>query len=269
MAVTMDGAFRSGPGNDSLIPDLISSVHVLPRGKIKPGAELLLDYDYQPGALGHHDYDLFAGLPDHLPWPPPNSSAALKPMHLTPSPTPSRGSTSRRLSRGGHRRRTMAKVGATADGRNEAMLGDTHSNLHEGKGSGSFTEPLYYAGHKQKLEALIDLFATRGDPLVGIHLNHDEINGAETPFVHALFNFIRTKNRIFAKTDPGQAGKVGNSHVSAGVARDRRSLLSNLTNGELLMESVNNLTAVIVDKQPGIIPFVYDDMCVKPFFDTP
>ena len=111
----MDGAFRSGPGNDSLIPDLISSVHVLPGGKIKPGAELLLDYDYQPGALGHHDYDLFAGLPDHLPWPPPNSSAALKPMHLTPSPTPSRGSTSRRLSRGGHRRRTMAKVGATAE----------------------------------------------------------------------------------------------------------------------------------------------------------
>jgi hypothetical protein len=30
------------------------------------------------------------------------------------------------------------------------------------------------------------------------------------------------------------------------------------------MESVNNLTAVIVEKQPGIIPFVYDDMCVKP-----
>jgi hypothetical protein len=39
---------------------------------------------------------------------------------------------------------------------------DMHSNLHEGKGSGSFTEPLYYAGHKQKLEALIDLFHTRG-----------------------------------------------------------------------------------------------------------
>ena len=44
----------------------------------------------------------------------------------------------------------------------------------------------------------------RGDPLVGIHLNHDEING---------------------------------------VARDRRSLLSNLTNGELLMRSINNLTS--------------------------
>ena len=61
----------------------------------------------------------------------------------------------------------------------------------------------------------------RGDPLVGIHLNHDEING---------------------------------------VARDRRSLLSNLTNGELLMRSINNLTSIITAKQPGITPFVYDDM---------
>jgi len=61
----------------------------------------------------------------------------------------------------------------------------------------------------------------RGDPLVGIHLNHDEING---------------------------------------VARDRRSLLSNLTNGELLMRSINNLTSIITGKQPGITPFVYDDM---------
>ena len=40
-------------------------------------------------------------------------------------------------------------------------------------------EPLYYEGHKAKLEALISLFQTRGDPLVGIHLNHDEINSAE------------------------------------------------------------------------------------------
>ena len=40
------------------------------------------------------------------------------------------------------------------------MLGDTHTNLNEGKGSGSFMEPLYYSGHKEKLEAMIDLFAT-------------------------------------------------------------------------------------------------------------
>ena len=44
------------------------------------------------------------------------------------------------------------------------------------------------------------------------------------------------------------------------MARDRRSLLSNLTNGELLMRSINNLTSVIAAKQPGITPFVYDDM---------
>lgn len=56
---------------------------------------------------------------------------------------------------------------------------------------------------------------------MGIHLNHDEING---------------------------------------VARDRRSLLSNLTNGQLLMRSINNLTSIITAKQPGILPVVYDDM---------
>jgi len=55
------------------------------------------------------------------------------------------------------------------------ILGDTHSNLNEGKGSGSFTEPLYYSGHKEKLEAMIDLFATRGDPLVAIHLNRASV----------------------------------------------------------------------------------------------
>ena len=44
------------------------------------------------------------------------------------------------------------------------------------------------------------------------------------------------------------------------MARDRRSLLSNLTNGELLMRSINNLTSILTAKQPGITPFVYDDM---------
>jgi hypothetical protein len=56
---------------------------------------------------------------------------------------------------------------------------------------------------------------------VGIHLNHDEING---------------------------------------VARDRRSLLSNLTNGQLLMQSLNRLSKIIRAKQPSIWPVVYDDM---------
>jgi len=230
-----------------LAPQLLTSMQILAGGDIKQGAKLLLDYDYQPGPMGHHDYDLWAGLSDHLPWPPNTTTTTT--AH--------------------YRRRTdLQQLGATV----AVGLGDAHSNLGEGKGSGSFMEPLYvptvrtlytlytpaphatrhcnairrctphlrllarsarthtrtharwhryYSGHKEKLEALIDVFQQRGDPLVGIHLNHDEING---------------------------------------IARDRRSMLSNLTNGQLLMQSINRLTSIITAKQPGITPFVYDDM---------
>ena len=68
MQVTMDGNFRSGPNSTSLTSSLLSFVHVLPGGNINVGQELVLDYDFQPGAMGHHDYDLWEGLSDHLPW---------------------------------------------------------------------------------------------------------------------------------------------------------------------------------------------------------
>ena len=220
--MTSDGNFRgdqsSKAGNSGSQGDLdgslASKVQVLAGGAIKPGSKLLLDYDFQPGPMGHHDYDLWDGLTDHLPWPPNATDSSSSDRFYGAGASPKR---KRRLSRSALRARAAMKDSVGGG----VSLGDSHSNLGEGKGSGSFMEPLYYEGHKAKLEALITLFQTHGDPLVGIHLNHDEING---------------------------------------VARDRRSLLSNLTNGQLLMRSINNLTAIITAKQPGILPIVYDDM---------
>lgn len=213
-----DYSSKSGKpaGPADLDVTLVSKVQVLAGGTIKPGSDLVLDYDFQPGAMGHHDYDLWAGLTDHLPWPP--NATAFVSGNFSSDFSGATLKRMRRLSRSALRFRATTKVAAASDG---VLLGDTHSNLGEGKGSGSFMEPLYYEGHKAKLEALISLFQTHGDPLVGIHLNHDEING---------------------------------------LARDRRSLLSNLTNGQLLMRSINNLTSIITAAQPGILPVVYDDM---------
>ena len=100
----------------------------------------------------------------HIPSISAAEPAAEPAMHLVPRPTSAHNS--RRLTR------KAARHQAVRDG---VILGDTHSNLNEGKGSGSFTEPLYYSGHKEKLEAMIDLFATRGDPLVAIHLNRASV----------------------------------------------------------------------------------------------
>ena len=72
------GGKVAGPGLNS---GLMSTVHVVPGGAIKPGSKLLLDYDFQPGPMGHHDYDLWAGLTDHLPWPPNTTTIT---MHLPP-----------------------------------------------------------------------------------------------------------------------------------------------------------------------------------------
>jgi hypothetical protein len=35
---------------------LHTSVVAVKGGRIKPGSKLLLDYDFQPGPMGHHDY---------------------------------------------------------------------------------------------------------------------------------------------------------------------------------------------------------------------
>jgi len=62
-------------------------------------------------------------------------------------------------------------------------LGDSHSNIGEGKGSGSFTEPLYYSGHQEKLEALIDLFQQHGVFTLTSELVHS--SSLQHNFVHA------------------------------------------------------------------------------------
>ena len=130
-------------GQADLDASLVSKVQVMAGGTIKPGSSLLLDYDFQPGAMGHHDYDLFAGLTDHLPWPP-NATALSGHSSSVISGASTR---KRRLSRSALRARAATKDAAASDG---VLLGDTHSNLGEGKGSGSFMEPLYYEGHKVK-----------------------------------------------------------------------------------------------------------------------
>ena len=65
------------------------------------------------------------------------------------------------------------------------------------------------------------MFATRGTPLKYLNLNYDELQA---------------------------------------VARDSRTLTSGLTNGELLADSINRITAGIKQKFPNITLLFWDDM---------
>ena len=60
--VTGTGNFRDKSNTSMLDASLLSSLHASSGGKIRPGAKLWVDYDFQPGSMGFHTYDLWSGL---------------------------------------------------------------------------------------------------------------------------------------------------------------------------------------------------------------
>jgi hypothetical protein len=191
-------SFRDTQNTSELDVTMLTTVRPLSGGKLKPHQALLLDYDLQPGSMGHHTYDVWRGLTTHLPWPPAGVHGAAAddgaedwpiplPMHLAGRPS----------------------------------LGDTHNTLQEGAGAGCFVEPNYYAGHKAGLAGITEYFQQQGGRITHYFLNHDEIHG---------------------------------------MAKDSRSLLSGLTNAELVTKSMNGLTAIVKDLDPRAEVLIYDDM---------
>ena len=60
--VTGAGSFRDKTNTSSLDASLLSSLHASSGGRIRPGATVWVDFDFQPGSMGFHTYDLWRGL---------------------------------------------------------------------------------------------------------------------------------------------------------------------------------------------------------------
>ena len=119
------GAFRSAANRSELEPTLLSALQASHGGKLHPGDKLLLDYDLQPGTMGFHTYDLWAGLVGHFPYPPASPQAA-------PPGLPARPPLARR------RQRLGGSAGLGAG------LGSPHTDLGSGFQSGDLFDPLYF-----------------------------------------------------------------------------------------------------------------------------
>lgn len=60
----------SAPGAAALDSARTAHVAKVPGGALPAGATVYVWYDYQPGVMGHHDYDSWGGEGPHMPWPP-------------------------------------------------------------------------------------------------------------------------------------------------------------------------------------------------------
>jgi hypothetical protein len=144
-------------------------------GKLKPGDKVVVDYDFQPGPMGFHTYDLWSGLSGHLPWPPPSDVDAS--THMSSSSRGGGGGggvAADRLQlgpesdvRSKHRRHHRQRSGRPSQrAANDLGLGSPHSDLDwSPTPAGSFTEPLYFSIAINATIALLDMFATRGTPV--------------------------------------------------------------------------------------------------------
>ena len=129
-------------------PVLQTGLTALNGSRLAPGARVLVDYDFQPGQMGFHDYDLYRGLPDHLPWPPNQTSSSRR--RLSPQRDRRRRRRRRRLS--------------------------PHNDFDWGCQSADFVDDLYYEVALNKTFALLDFMAAHGVPLEYINLDYDELN---------------------------------------------------------------------------------------------
>eukprot|EP00039_Didymoeca_costata_P021443 m.344545 g.344545 ORF g.344545 m.344545 type:complete len:830 (+) comp24646_c0_seq1:87-2576(+) len=198
--LTFTPNFRGTKQNESYVinPLLTLQIKLTPNSRIQKGSSVLIDYDFQPGFMGFHDYDVFGGLPDHLPWPADSSSG-----------NGCFSSYYQNL----QKRRKYKKT---------TNVGSPHNDLAWGSvGIGCFVEPLYYDVAVDQALSLISLFAKNGTPITYINLNYDELRG---------------------------------------IARDSRSILSNLTNGELLALSLNTINKRVDEVYPNVTILYWDDM---------
>jgi hypothetical protein len=116
--------------------------------RLQPGQKVLIDYDFQPGSMGLHDYGVYRGLPDHFPYPP-NATAQM--------------ATSQRAMR-------------TAAGGYTGGYGSPHTDFKvSGSFCGCFEEPLYYEIALNLTIGLVDFFKKDGMPLKYINLDYDEL----------------------------------------------------------------------------------------------
>lgn len=149
--VTVMPNFRATVGYTDLNQNLTARVVALKGGKLNPGDRVVLDYDFQPGSMGFHSYDLWNGTGPHLPWPPATSSYS--------KTSTSRTAIQKKLMGG-------------------SVLRSPKNNFQSDQLSISsdFVEPLYYEIAINTTLSLLQMFAERGNPIKYINLNYDELH---------------------------------------------------------------------------------------------
>ena len=141
-AMGRPGEFRSAANHSALEPTQVSKLHATSGGKLQKGAKLIVDYDYQPGSMGFHTYDLWEGLRGHFPYPPSEQQGAA-------------------LAAGSSRSRRV-RLGAG--------LGSPHTDFGSGYQSGDLFDPLYFEIAIDSAVKLLDFFAKYGRPVEYINL---------------------------------------------------------------------------------------------------
>ena len=148
------------PSATGLNPNLTYALTALAGGGITPGTRLAVDYDFQPGPMGFHSYDVWDGIVGHLPWPPGSSTVASTAPRQPPSITARRKNNHRRQQQHWHRHSTVTAP-------SQHRLGSPHNDFlwSSGATSSAFTDPLYYELAVNSTLALLDMFAARGTPI--------------------------------------------------------------------------------------------------------
>lgn len=140
------GEFRSATNHSAIEPTQVSKLRATSSGKLQTGTKLVIDYDFQPGSMGFHTYDLWRGLRGHFPYPPGEQSAVL-------AISASRS------------RRARLGVG----------LSSPHTDFGSGYQSGDLFDPLYFDIAIDSAVKLLDFFAKYGRPVEYINLDYDEL----------------------------------------------------------------------------------------------
>jgi hypothetical protein len=146
--LTAEVDFRDAANASRLRAGAAAALRRLPGGAIAAGQKLWVDYDFQPGAMGFHTYDLWRGLAGHFPWPPTD-------IHPPSADVRSQG----------------AEKGARA----RAAAGSPHSDFGEGLQSADLVDPLYFDIAINATVALLDFFAEHGAPIAYLNLDYDEL----------------------------------------------------------------------------------------------
>ena len=152
--------FRSAANHSALEPTQGSKLHATSGGKLQKGAKLIVDYDYQPGSMGFHTYDLWEGLRGHFPYPPSEQQGAA-------------------LAAGSSRSRR---------GRLGAGLGSPHTDFGSGYQSGDLFDPLYFEIAIDSAVKLLDFFAKYGRPVEYINLVSAAPPSPSSIFFSVLFH---------------------------------------------------------------------------------